>query len=258
VKSALLLVVGGLGLVSSARLHGRWPAWLGSLGQRVAARRPSRHLVLIEAGAGAVLLLAVGVLVESVPARGPAGASALAPPPASAQTSSGSVADLVVTVSATPNRPGVNGFTVMAASSRRPPPAPLQDVALSLGGGAGAVTLRQVGPGRWFGTGRLERAGNLRLQAVIRRSGKRLAVPFSWWVGPPVEPPSAARPTSPDRGRRLAPYVDGIAVSLLVGALGVGAGWLVLARRRRRRPPPVIPAAVPAQKPPERVLKGVR
>jgi copper transport protein len=249
VKSALLLVLGTLGLVNSAQLHGRFPTWLGPLGNRVFARCPSRRLVVIEAGVGALLLVAVGVLLETVPARGPATAAPAAP--ATTETASGSVADLVVTVSVTPNRPGVNGFTVLAASSRRPPPAPVDRVELRvLGGRDGrAVALRQVAPGRWFGTGRLDHAGRLRFTTVIRRAGKRLSAPLSWWVGSPLPPHQAA----PASGRRLAPYVDGIALSLLAGVLAF-AGWrLVLARRRRR----LIDLARQPHSP-ERVLEGMR
>jgi copper transport protein len=255
-KSALLLVLGGLGLVNSARLHGRCPAWLGAVGSRLTAGWPSRRLVLAEAGAGALLLLAVGVLLETAPAHGPAtrpgAATRAAATPAAVQTASGSVADLVVTVSATPNRPGVNGFTALAASSRRPPPAPLEGVELQIGatdGGGGVVALQQVGPGRWFGTGRLDQAGSLRLEAVLHRAGKRLAVPLSWWVGPPVQAPGVV--AAP--GRRLAPYVDGMALSLLAGALALVAARLVLARRRRRPVEVVHPAQTP-----ERVLEEMR
>jgi copper transport protein len=249
VKSTLLLVVGGLGLLNSARLHGRLPAWLGTAGSRLAARWSSRRLLLIEAGAGALLLLAVGVLLETVPAHGLAQAVAPATP-AGVETASGSVADLVVTVSATPNRPGVNGFTALAASSRRPPPAPVDGVAVELSGGGAtsAVALQQVAPGRWFGTGRLDRSGSVRLEAVVRRAGKRLAVPISWWVGPPVQ--AQRVPAAP--GRRLAPYVDGLALVLLAGALAVAAGRLAGARRRRR----VVDVVHPSQ-PPEQVVDVV-
>src|SRR5205807_1682399 len=76
-------------------------------------------------------VLGVGVAGAAVvlPAR-PNGAPAAAPP-----VRSGTVADLIVSVSVTPNRPGVNGFTVRAASNRRPAPAPIDDVALQLGAG---------------------------------------------------------------------------------------------------------------------------
>jgi copper transport protein len=247
-KGGLLLVVGGLGLVNSARLHGWSRDWLGRSGRRLVMRWPSRRLVVVEATAGALLLVAVGVLVESPPARGPATAAPPAAP--AAQTVSGSVADLVVTVSVTPNRPGVNGFTLLSASARRPPPAPVDGVSLELpgGGDASSVALQQVAPGRWFGTGRLGQPGPLRLKAVVRRGGKRLAVPLSSWVGPPVPP----GPAEPAPGRRLAPWVDGLALSLTVGA-ALGAGWLLQTWRRRRRVDLVQPTRAR-----ERALEGTR
>ena len=56
--------------------------------------------------------------------------------------------DLVVSVSVVPNRPGPNGFTVEVASSRRPAPAPVEQVALSYpDGGSAAVPLADVGRG---------------------------------------------------------------------------------------------------------------
>src|SRR6266511_3483662 len=195
---------------------------------------------------------AVGLLLESVPARGPAAAPrAGGVAAAAAQTASGTAADLVVTVSVTPNRPGVNGFTVLAASSRRPPPAPLDGVALRLarGGAGGPVALRQVAPGRWFGTGRIDRAGRLRLRAVLRRAGERIAVPLSWQVEPAAPVPLATRAG----GRRLAPYVDGVALALLAGAAALGAARLLVARRRRRRASVEVHPTQPA----ERVLAGV-
>lgn len=221
VKSTLLLVVGGLGLVNASRLHG--------LGRRIAASWPSRRLVIMEAGAGVLLLLVVGVLLESAPARGAVRPLA-APTPAAAETGSGSVADLVVTVSVTPNRPGMNGFTALAASSRRPPPAPVESVALELarGGDSSAVVLQQVAPGRWFGTGRLEQGGSLQLEAVVRRAGKRLAVPVPWSVGPAVLARQAVAP----EGRRLAPYVNVMALSLLAGGLALAVAWLLREGRR--------------------------
>jgi len=156
-----------------------------------------------------------------------------------------------VTVSVTPNQPGMNGFTVLAASSRRPPLASVDGVALELAmaGGTSTVDLQPVAPGRWFGTGQLDQSGRLRMEAVVRRAGKRLTVPVSWWVGSQVP----AQRVVPASGRRLAPYVNVMALSLLAGALALGAGRLVLAKRRRRRADAVQPTQSA-----ERVLEGIR
>jgi len=144
-KTALLAAVGGLGLANSALLHGRRLDGRGRLVRAPGGAVPSRRLIIVEASAGAVLLAAAGLLAETAPPRTAAPAVPLAEPRAYDTT----VHDLVVSVSATPNRPGVNGFTVLAASSRRPPPAPVDRVTLTLGrpGGSGALPLRQIEPG---------------------------------------------------------------------------------------------------------------
>jgi copper transport protein len=253
-KSALLLLAGGLGLVNAARLHGWRPAWPRSHAGRAAqGRRPARlsaRLVAVEAGVGALLLVAVGLLLESAPARGPAAPATV---PAAAAAESATVADLVASVSVTPNTPGVNGFTVLAASSRRPPPAAIVGVALRLAqaGASSSVALRQVAPGRWFGTGRLDRAGRLRLTVVVRRAGQRVTAPLAWQV----EPAKPAAPPAPAAGRRLAPIVDGVALILLAGAAATGVTWLLRSRRRRRQ---AGGGTVEHTQPAERVLEGMR
>jgi len=153
--------------------------------------------------------------------------------------------DLVVSVSATPNRPGVNGFTVLAASSRRPPPAPIDGVTLKLGR-SGALPLRQIEPGRYFGTGRLDAAGPITITTVVRRAGKRVTVTIPWRVSPKAVPPAVT-----PQEHRLAPYLNAAAVCVLLLALVVGVQRI--AARRRRRPPD---ADAPA--PAETILEDAR
>src|SRR5262249_11999611 len=133
-----------------------------------------------------------------------------------------------VSVSATPNRPGMNGFPFLAASSRRPPPAPVDRVILKLGR-SGALPLRQIEQGRYFGTGRLDSAGPITITAVVRRAGQRLTVTMPWRVSPRAAPPAAARPEY-----RLAPYVNAVALCVLVLALGAGVLRIMVHRRRRQ------------------------
>jgi copper transport protein len=229
-KGALLLVAGGLGLANAARLHG-WSRLAG---------RPSRRLVSIEAAAGVVLLLLAGILTETPPARD-------LPPPAAAAaavTRTGAADDLVVSVSVTPNRPGPNGFTVLAVSGRRPPPAPVDDITLVLDGGSGAVALRAIEPGRYFGTGDLPSAGVVRATAVVRRGGARLTLPVEWSVAP------AATAQPAPSGDGLAPVANALAVTV-IGILLALAAWRVAAARRRRRV--AVPEAETAQAIPQEV-----
>jgi len=244
-KTALLAVVGGLGLANSALLHGRRLARPGRLVRAPGGAAPSRRLILAEASVGAVLLVAAGLLAETAPPRTAAPAVPLAGPLAYDTT----VGDLVVSVSATPNRPGINGFTVLAASSRRPPPAPIDGITLSLGepGEPGAFPLRQIEPGRYFGAGRLGPAGPITMTATIRRAGERLTVTMLWRVAPKAVPPTAA-----PQEHRLAPYANAIALCVLLLALSAGARRVVVRRRHRRRPDPDSPA------PAERTLEDAR
>jgi len=221
-KTALLAVVGGLGLANSALLHGRR---LAGPGRAPGAAAPSRRLIVAEALAGAVLLAAAGLLAETSPPRTAAPPAPLAEPQAYDTT----VRDLVVSVSATPNRPGVNGFTVIAASSRRPPPAPIDQLMLRIGRSE-TLPLRQIEPGRYFGTGRLDSAGPITIIADVRRAGERLTVTVPWRVSPKARPPAVAQQKHP-----LAPYANAAALCVLLLALSAGVGLSVVRRRRRRR-----------------------
>jgi copper transport protein len=243
-KTVLLAAVGGLGLANSALLHGRRLGRPGRLVRAPGGAAPSRRLIIAEASVGAVLLAAAGLLAETAPPRTAAPAIPLAKPQAYDTT----VDDLVVSVSATPNRPGANGFTVLAASSRRPPPAPIDGVTLKLGrsGESGTLPLHQIEPGRYFGTGRLDSAGPITITAVVRRAGERLTVTMPWRVSPKAVPP-----TVPRQEHRLAPYLNVVALGLLLLALGAGVQRIVV-RRRRRKPDTDSPA------PEEMTLEDVR
>ena len=224
IKSALLVLMAGFGLVNATRLD-----------ETRRAVRPksslTRRLVLAEAAVGAALLLAVGVLVNTAPGRGSTHAT-----DAAGRTGSASVADLLVTVSVTPSRPGVNGFTVLAASSRRPPPAAVDGVTFELirDGGATAVPLAPIGPGSYFGTGQFDGAGPVHLRAVVHRAGTDLTATIPWQVDPV---PVARRAT----GRRLAPLVDVLALFVIAAFVALAAALY----RRRGRAESLMPPAKP-------------
>ena len=88
--------------------------------------------------AGAALLAATAALTGPSLLVGPAAAQSApgVPPPQPtappALTATGAVADLVVSVSVNPNRPGPTAFVVRVTSSRRPPPAPVTGVRLAV------------------------------------------------------------------------------------------------------------------------------
>jgi copper transport protein len=197
--------------------------------------------------------MAAGLLSETPPANQPVPASA----PTATRTLSGSAEDLLVTVSVTPNRPGVNGFTVLVASSRRPPPAPVDDVALELAPPDGAapdtsLPLELVRPGRYLGTGTLGGAGRWHLTAVVHRGAKRLVLPLSWTVAP-----QAPARLVPAPGRRLAPITETLAVCILLLVIVAAGGWVRSRRRRSRVGSRDRPADEPIAEEAERVPEAV-
>jgi copper transport protein len=238
-KGGLLAVIGGLAMANVTRLRAA----------------PAHRLVAAEAAVGAVLLVAAGILAESTPARSTPARGPVYPAEQAApvRTGGGVVDDLVVSLSATPNRPGVNGFTVLATSSRRPAPAPIDAVAVELdtGGVPSTVDLEPVEAGRYFGTVTLATTGPVGLAVVVTRAGKRTTIPVDWSVDAP------ASPARTQRGTRLEPVVNGLALLLVEGLVAAGVWWYAVARRRRRgRPSMELTAS--GQPVGERVLEGIR
>ena len=134
--------------------------------------------------------------------------------------------DLVVSVSATPDRPGTNAFTVLAASKRRPEPAPIDAVRLRLAEGSPELAMSEVGPGRYVATGRIDDQGLRAVTVRITRAGTTYAVPVRWRLAP--APPLVA--VEPDR--TLSTYTTPLALTILVAAV---LALLVGQARRRFR-----------------------
>jgi copper transport protein len=207
VKGALLAVVVVLGFVNHRRLHRP-------------GGRLSRRLVAVEAGVGTGALLAAALLAQSAPSP----QAPLVPAAGERPLMEATSADLVVSVSASPDRPGDNAFSVLAASSLRPEPAPLTSVSLRLPDRPDPLPLTQVEPGRYVGTGTIPATGLSSAQVLIARSGHVDVLPLRWRLAPP---PHLVRASD---GRPLASYTTPLALTLL------GAVALVpLAGRLRRR-----------------------
>jgi len=196
---------------------------------RPAPRRSATlRAVAVLAGvfAGGVLAAGPGPLASTAAARSAPGVPYPPPLASSALTATGSVADLVVNLSVSPNRPGPNAFTIEVTSSRRPPPAPVDHVRLVVAGRT--VPLVAVDPGRYVGSGGLEHSGPVRAAVVIARHGGRLEVAMRWPVGSAA--PAAAAPPPPSSGSRLGGL--GLVWAVLLPSL---LGALVLAGRRLAR-----------------------
>jgi copper transport protein len=175
--------------------------------------RATRVTLGVEAVAGAGVLLAAAVLTASAPARGPEFA---APRPVNAPTLAAGAADLVLSVTVSPNRPGTNVVSVVAASSRRPAPAPI------LGIHAGGWTLHGVGGNRWLGTVDLRAPGDTSLPIRIRRAGGEVSTRVGWRVEP-VDRSLPVRYSS----RRLSSLTDPALVALLAVLAALAAGVLL-------------------------------
>ena len=229
-KVGLMLVAAAIGFTNFMLLRGRLFG--------VRTRVPT--LVAAEASLGLLVLVAAAVLTTAVPARG----HEFAPAPKNvASILVQSQGDLLVTLSVQPNRPGDNLFQVLAASTRRPPPAEIARVSLRLSGpqvGRSPVTkaLQPIGSGRYRLAGDVLRsAGDARIDVIIQRPGLGETVaPFAWRVAP-ASPPRPVLVSNRPLGPILTRAAAGLGLMLLLLAAGA-----VLWRRW------IPTAAQPAQK----------
>ncbi len=226
-KTALVALVAVFGVVSALLLRrmARGRAAVGLL-----------RLLLAEAAIGVMVLVGAALMTSSSPPRGP---EFSAPRAAPTPTLSAPVGDLLVSATARPNRPGTNILTVLAASSRRPPPAPIDRITARLrpaGPGAGdrVVPLTKFAPNRFSGGTRLARQGRWRMTVVVHRSGERLVSHFGWALAPP----DPARPIEVS-AKPLAPVLDRVALFGLIGLAALGLSLIVVRRLRRRAKPQV-------------------
>ncbi|MBO0845444.1 MAG: copper resistance protein CopC [Nocardioides sp.] len=191
-KGALLAVVLAIALVNHRRLH-------------QPGGRLSRRLVVMEAAVGSGALLVAALLAQTLPSpRVP-----LVQADGARPVTDGHQADLVVSASASPDRPGDNAFTVLAASSLRPEPSPIDGVRLRLPHRTDPIRLTRVEPGRYVGTARIPASGLRSAEVLIARSGTVYDVPLRWRLASPprLVPASDARP--------LASYTTPLALALL-------------------------------------------
>jgi hypothetical protein len=195
-------------------------------------------------GIGAVLIAVV--LAVSPPARGPQ----FDQPEATSPRADYQVDDLLITVSLGPNQPGRSLLLVDVVSSRRPSPGPVTAVTADLGTGSETPLRRTAGAaqgsGRWQAAVDVDATGPIPLRIVVGRNQVGPAVLATTWVVPSGLSP---RPVVVSNSR-LAPWTNGGAVLVILGALGV---WVALVGRRRRARIPVSTAARD-----ERVPSGVR
>ncbi len=221
---AVAVLLGALNAVG----HPRLPRSLG---------RHCARLLVLEAAAAVLVLGAAAALASSQPA---VGRQWQAPEP-SQSIVSGTAADLVEAMSISPNRPGPTFVAVDVFDSRRPAPAPVTGVRLTLLSEDGAQTTAAAlgrGAGRWLLTTDAVRSpGRWSVRVDVDRPGLPVtSATYPWTVpGPGTRLDHTIVSSSP-----LAGPLDALAVALLVVA---GAGVATVLHRRRRRPRIVITAA---------------
>jgi methionine-rich copper-binding protein CopC len=209
---------------------------LGLLGLLAVRRmRPSMRLLRAEAVAAVGMLVAASLLLSSAPARGPQFAAV---PRAIVGTAlaSGNADDLLVDISAAPNRPGQNFVTATVLDTLRPPPAQVRRVTMTFSRGAQQVTVpaTRLDASRWQVAGtQLSAAGGWRIAVAIERKGlDRATYASAWTVSSAPLPPGTHRPRYSQRPLR--PILS--ALALVLAALLVAAAlWRGRARLGIRR-----------------------
>ena len=192
-KLSVIIGVSFIGFINASLLHPRLVRPLARLLRLPGGRFPFSirdlpRLILFESILGLGVFLMTGLITASPAPRGPA--FTIDPetvPTALSQT----MDDLVVTLSAKPNRPGQNVFTVFTASSRRPAPAEIMRVILRFTYrdqqlGRVSATAEEIESGRFHLTGNyLSQAGQWQIDVVVRRRGKPDSIAtFDWTVAP--------------------------------------------------------------------------
>lgn len=234
-KIGLVLIVGLLGLINSARLHPRVAAMIQRLVRRpIGSPRQLGRTIALEATGALGLLLLVAVLGSSQPARGPE----FDPPDETAlHTVSTNVDSLFMTFSIKPNRPGQNFISIGAFNTRRPAPAPVEQVTVKFVPPAGAAPFDLdadlIGEDKHQITGdMINLPGDWQMTVEARRPG----LPMTTWTFAWNVMPASALSARPVRvsNQPLEPWLN-LAAGLggLIGGGGMLVAWLRGTNRTR-------------------------
>ncbi len=231
-----LLVVGaaaGLGLVNHLRLR------------HDPVDRLPRHTVPTEAAAIVGVVLLTAVLISGQPATEPG----LVRPTHAADAGpvNRQVEDLQIAAGLRPNRVGRSVVVVDVFDTRRPSPAPITGVEVSVGA-APAVVTTSIGDGHWSSPVAVTSPGRTALLVTVHREHlPDVTGRFGWTVDPGVVPRPVLVSQAP-----LGPWLRGAAV---LGVLLLLLGWSVAgvravrALRARRRVQPELLLEAPPRTP---------
>jgi copper transport protein len=169
VKVGLAAVAALLGLSSYLRLH------------RGADRAATpRRAVAVEAGVGVLALAAAAVLTAGQPALEPQFVHRSAVPVVPSTTAR--VVDLQETLAVRPNLPGRNVVLVGVFDTRRPSPAPVREVLVTVGSGR-AVAAQPAGDNTWSAPVTIDTTGPAAVTVTVVRNGiADTAHDYAWTV----------------------------------------------------------------------------
>jgi copper transport protein len=230
-KAGLVAIIGLLGVINHRRVRGRGP------GLR-------RGTVLAEA----VLAVAVLGLSATITSGQPALEPQLVRDPGAVAVplQDARVADLQQTLAVRPNAPGRNLVIVEVFDTRRPAPAPVRALTVSLVDADGStlppVAAQRLADGRWSAPVVLSGSGSVRFAVTVQRAGLPEATHSYQWVvaGDPATTRTELLSTKPIRNQLLVLW---LAISVLIGA----GWWFVALSRIGSRSEPVPGSVVVSQ-----------
>lgn len=224
-KVGVAAIAGALALVNTTRLH------------RASRPRAPRRTVVTEAVLGLAVLGLAAVLTSGQPAMEPQLVQSANPPTDGPMVRQ--VVDLQESLDIRPNRPGPNVVIVEVFDTRRPAPAPVRSVEVTVVPADGTVgtpfPAEPLGNGRWSVNVALTSAGSVQVQVVAHRAGLAdAAVDYPWSIGSLTDPPVARVSTAPIRD-----LLRGATLAVLIAVL-LG-WWAALAVAERRRSSRIVP-----------------
>ncbi len=220
-KLLIVAVVGVLGVTNHRRLRRR------------ADNLPSRT-VIAEAGAALVVLVLAAMLTGGQPAMEPEFVSPVGE--SAVPLRDGAAGDLQETVAIGPNTPGQNVILLSAADTRRPAPAPIRGVLVSIidatGRAGDPIAASKLAGGQWSVATTLEGAGQFDVVVTVQRPGMAdVRSSYPWSLSAPA---GSADQTIVSR----APLEGVLRLLSLLSLLVLAGVVVVLVRRRRRARPP--------------------
>jgi copper transport protein len=216
-KVALFAVAGSLGLVNTLRLRRRRGA--DGVGRTVMAE-----------GVVAVLVLAMAaILTSSQPAREPRFVSVATT--SAVPVVDGAAADLQESLSIRPNRPGNNVIIIDVFDTRRPSPAPVRGVTVTIvgldGSRTAALPAQALPDGQWSLNTTLSAPGRTRVEVDVERPGiPNVSRSFSWTI---AGAPAATRPATVS----TAPLGGALRFAAIVLAVCCLSAWVIAVTGRR-------------------------